>query len=59
VPKNEELQKHTLNLRKGDFELIGDFFPDLGASRIIRTVVSRYVDELEGDSTQANVEVKI
>jgi hypothetical protein len=59
VPKNEELQKHTLNLRAGDVEKLRDFFPDIPASNLIRTIISRYVDDLEGERKQLNVKVSI
>lgn len=43
-----ELQKHTLNLRKGDYETIQAYFAhrEIRASVIIRKIVSRFVDEL-------------
>lgn len=59
MPKNEELQKHTLNLRAGDVEKLRDFFPDIPASNLIRTIISRYVDDLEGERKQLNVKVSI
>lgn len=59
MPKNEDLQKHTLNLRAGDVERLRDFFPDIPASNLIRTIISRYVDELEGQSTRPDVKVSI
>lgn len=59
MPKDDDLQKHTLNLRKGDYEKIKDFFPDLHASQVIRMVISKYVDSLEGDSTPVNVKVQL
>lgn len=59
MPKNEELQKHTLNLRAGDMEKLRDFFPDLPSSSLIRTIISRYVDDLEGERKQLDVKVSI
>ena len=46
--KNEELQKHTLNLRKGDFERIAQIFAQkqVPASEVIRKIVSKFVDEI-------------
>jgi len=41
-----KLQKHTLNLREGDVEAIRDAFPKKGAAFVIRSVVSRFVDQL-------------
>lgn len=59
MPKSEDLQKHTLNLRAGDMEKLRDFFPDIPPSNMIRTIVSRYVDELEGNSNPPKVEVSL
>ena len=39
-----DLQKHTLNLRPGDFTKIGCIFPHLHATTIIRLLISTYVD---------------
>lgn len=46
-----ELQKHTLNLRKGDYEYLGDSFSskDVPAAMIIRMIVSNFVDKLKVD----------
>lgn len=43
-----ELQKHTLNLRKGDYEWLADNFANTGnpASSVIRMIVSNFVDKL-------------
>ena len=59
MPKNEDLQKHTLNLRAGDMERIRDFFPEIPASNIVRQVISRYVDNIEGQETKAEVEIEL
>ena len=42
--QKNELQKHTLNLRPGDFDKMGELFDDLDASTAIRTLVARFVD---------------
>ncbi len=39
-----DLQKITLNLRPGDFQKMGELFPDLNSSTAIRTLVARFVD---------------
>lgn len=59
MAKSEELQKHTLNLRAGDMDRLRDFFPDIPPSNMIRTIVSRYVDDLEGQTKLPNVEVSL
>lgn len=43
--RKAELQKHTLNLRPGDFDKMGELFPDLGSSVAIRTVLSKFIDK--------------
>jgi hypothetical protein len=59
MAKSEELQKHTLNLRAGDVDRLRDYFPDIPPTNLIRTIVSRYVDELDIKGTAPNVEVKL
>lgn len=54
VNETEELQKHTLNLFKGDYEEIQNMFPDLGAAVIIRRVVRNYVEGLR-EKTQVEI----
>lgn len=44
--KTEELQKHTLNLRAGDMELIQELFPKFPASVLVRNVISKFVDKV-------------
>lgn len=43
--KKTDLKKHTLNLRPGDFDRMGELFPNLGSSLGIRTLISRFVDQ--------------
>lgn len=59
MAKNTELSKHTLNLRTGDVERLRDAFPDIPASNLIRTIVSRYVDALEGDTPTPEVNISL
>ena len=40
-----DLQKHTLNLRTGDFDRMGQLFPDMDSSTAIRTLLSRFIDK--------------
>ena len=49
-PKTD-LQKHTLNLRPGDFQKMGELFPQVGSSESIRLLVSRFVDKHYKDNT--------
>ena len=41
----DDLQKHTLNLRAGDFAQLGEMFPKLGASVAVRRIISSVVDK--------------
>ena len=51
--KSVELQKHTLNLRQGDFEKMGTLFPAIGASEAIRRLVSKFIDKhLPSDTSE-------
>lgn len=62
MPRNSDLQKHTLNLHRGDFEKIADFYPDVPAATIIRKVIRRFVEQIEAGgeaSLNAGVEIKI
>lgn len=59
MPKDEGLQKHTLNLRAGDMERIRDFYPDIPASTIVRQVIARYVDSITGDESIPEVDIKL
>lgn len=42
-----ELQKHTLNLFKGDFDRVGEYYPDLGASVVVRAIVRKWLEKQE------------
>ena len=48
-----ELQKHTLNLRAGDYEYLDSLFGSQGlkAAVVIRTIVSRSVDHYRKQET--------
>lgn len=59
MPKSEDLQKHTLNLRRGDVERLRDFFPDIPPTNLIRTIISRYVDDLEVKAAMPDVKVNL
>lgn len=56
-----DLQKHTLNLFKGDYERLQLLYPDTGAGAVIRRVVRSFLEQVDsgGDETDLNVEVKI
>ena len=44
MPK-QELAKKALNLRPGDFEKMGELFPDLGPTVAVRKLISAFVDK--------------
>lgn len=57
---NEDLQKHTLHLFKGDYETLQVRYPEIGAARVIRELVRKYIIQLEGAAQPLpDVEVRI
>lgn len=54
---SENLKKHTLNLREGDYERLQSLYPELGAAVVIRKLVSNYLDrdKVEIDTQQMEV----
>lgn len=57
--KDDELQKVTLNLFKGDYRRVQDLFPEVGAGKVIRQLVRKFLDQSEGDRTLPKTEVKL
>jgi hypothetical protein len=45
--KNHDLQKHTLNLRRGDVDRIRELHPNIESAVVIRRLISNYVDEFK------------
>jgi hypothetical protein len=43
--KDTDLQKHTLNLRAGDYDKMAELFPQQGAGPMIRQLVSNFIDK--------------
>jgi len=43
--RDPSLQKHTMNLRRGDFDKMGELFPQLGPSKALRQLVQKFVDK--------------
>ena len=41
------MQKVTLSLYRGDFDRLRDYFPKLGASKVVRLLVRKYIGEVE------------
>lgn len=46
----EDLEKVTLNLFKGDFHILQDFNPRIGAAKVIRLLVRKYIQEVKEKS---------
>lgn len=54
-----ELQKHTLNLFPGDYAKLQELYPDIGAATIIRRVVRKFIEQIEQQGTEQNVEIRV
>lgn len=59
--EERELQKHTLNLFKGDYEKLQSYYPDLGAAAVIRRIIDTYIKQLEepSDVSKLNIQLKL
>lgn len=57
MPKTR-LQKHTLNLREGDFERLAELHPDLKPAFVIRTLVASHVDK-QAKTVLEEIEVEL
>lgn len=56
--KNEDLQRHTLYLRVGDYEKLQSLFPAAGAAPVIRQIVASFVDRCEQSTSLPEVKVE-
>lgn len=45
VRELEELQKHTINLYKGDYARLQAMYPDVGANIVIRKLIRKHVNK--------------
>lgn len=60
MPKNDNFQKHTLNLIRGDFEILQSLYPEVGASVVVRTIVHQFVKKLNSKNEQPpEIEVEL
>ena len=57
--KNDDLQKVTLNLRRGDMSKMAEMFPDIGSSVAIRTLVSTYLDKYYRTSSPKDIDANL
>lgn len=53
------VRKHTLNLYEGDFERLTVLFPKAGAGKIIRTLVRKFVTQVEDAAQQSSTPAPI
>jgi hypothetical protein len=53
--------KATLNLFEGQTEKLREYYPDIGASAAIRRMIDAYLEkiELQGGNLNVDVEIKI
>jgi len=54
----DTLQKHTLNLYKGDFERMSELYPRCGASVAIREIIHKFIGDIN-KKQNANVPVTL
>lgn len=55
------LKKHVLNLREGDWDYITSMYANRGipTSVVIRTLVSKFVDERRATEPETDVQVEV
>lgn len=56
--QTDELQKHTLHLRKGDWDRLRSLFPEISTSLVIRKIISNFIDKDERN-TEMKLEVEL
>jgi hypothetical protein len=56
-----DLQKHTLHLRLGDWDYLASIYKlqGLPTSVVVRTIVSRHVDELRTQEKAPTVDMEV
>lgn len=45
--KQDDLQKHTLHLRAGDYARLQELYPETGAAAIVRAIVSAHLEKVD------------
>lgn len=53
--RDPNIETKSLALRKGDFERIGELFPDQRPTAVIRRIISQFVDKVNSASPEANM----
>lgn len=56
---DDDLQKHTLNLYKGDMDELRTLFPDAEPTKLIRELVRGLIKQTRAQSPQALADLKI
>ena len=51
------LQKHTLNLFEGDWDRLGDLFPKVDTSKLIRHLVRDLIDRTKGEKPDVELDL--
>lgn len=59
MPDETDLQKHTLNLYRGDYEKLRAAYPDIGAAVVIRRVIRKFIDRIEASAGETDVDLSI
>jgi hypothetical protein len=55
----QDLTKHTLFLRRGDMEELQSLYPEVGGSIIIRSLVSKHIDEIKARVPRTEIKPEI
>ena len=55
----QDLTKHTLFLRRGDMEEMQNLYPEVGASIIIRSLISVHVDKIKASVPRKELKVQV
>lgn len=53
------LRKVTMNLFEDQMEALQGYYPDVGASAIIRRLIDSYIEQIKGRGGVLNAEVEI
>jgi hypothetical protein len=61
VPKHDEYEMVTIRLRKGDRDRMATYFHPIGYNQVIRTLVSKVVDNVaaRADTAQAVEDIEV
>lgn len=47
MPKNEDFQKHTLHLFRGDYAKLQELHPDVPVAHVIRSLIQAYIKKMD------------